>query len=702
MFRLLLASGVALSGLFPAVACAQDAVEEDSVATMATVTVTARQREESLKDVPIAVTALSGDDLKDQQVMQVKDIAAYSPGLNINSDSAGRAFVSMRGIGTTLIDSVQPGVGIFIDGIYQPNTSYLNSPLVDVERVEVLRGPQGTLFGNNTLGGAINVISKQPSDEFEGQIRGAYAGPDNFQSASARVSGPIIKDVLQFRLGGAYHSQDNFQENSLIGGLRNPLEQKSISGGLRFVPTNWATLNLNANFDEVFGGSVPYAWVTSPTDYTLDAPTNLASYVTIEYTGVNLKGEFDVDAINTEITTILAYNKSDADQPFGDGDFGPIDFLRGAINRQLETETAEIRFDTQWSDSVSTLIGIFSSQANSEYVGANTIVPLGLTVPSVGGAENKTQSIFGTLFWQLDPTLDLAIGLRYDHQELDATSAATADVYEADEVQPRVTLTKKWSPEIMTYASVARGFRGGGQNDPGSPNLIYEGDSVWTYELGTKLLLLDNKLSLDSAIFYNDYRDFIGPNALAPSTTGVGFVAVNLNAGDVESYGFEAEAIYQLTDSWNVRGNIALLHARVTDSSQFFDVTGYNYPGDRILFVPDWTFNVGTSYRWDVGPSDDIVFDANLQGKGERTGGSLDEASIPEMPAYYIMNASVAWQHDNVEIALFATNLFDEKYQESHLDASLLTRAGLPPGLDNNLGIQGQRQRIGIRASLDF
>lgn len=153
MFKQILASGVALTGLMQITAVAQEAASEDAVATMQTVTVTARQREESLKDVPISVTALSGDQLKDQQVVQVKDIAAYTPGLNINSDSAGRALVSMRGIGTTLIDTVQPGVGIFIDGIYQPNTTYLNTPLVDVERVEVLRGPQGTLFGNNTLGG---------------------------------------------------------------------------------------------------------------------------------------------------------------------------------------------------------------------------------------------------------------------------------------------------------------------------------------------------------------------------------------------------------------------------------------------------------------------------------------------------------------------------------------------------------------------
>ena len=119
--------------------------------------------------MPIAVSAFSGDQLREAKILAVKDVAALAPGLNINSDSVGRAFVSIRGVGTTLIDSVQPGVGIFFDGIYQPNTSYLNSPVVDVERIEVLRGPQGTLFGNNTLGGAINVITRKPSDEFRGR-----------------------------------------------------------------------------------------------------------------------------------------------------------------------------------------------------------------------------------------------------------------------------------------------------------------------------------------------------------------------------------------------------------------------------------------------------------------------------------------------------------------------------------------------------
>lgn len=702
MFKHILASGAALSALVQLTAVAQEAGSEDAVATMQTVTVTARQREESLKDVPISVTALSGEQLKDQQVVQVKDIAAYTPGLNINSDSAGRALVSMRGIGTTLIDTVQPGVGIFIDGIYQPNTTYLNTPLVDVERVEVLRGPQGTLFGNNTLGGAINVISKQPTNEFEGRIDGSYAGPDDFQSVSGRVSGPIIEDVLQFRLGGAYQSQNGFQKNSLIGGYRNPLEQKSVTGGLRFLPAPWAAFTLNANHDKVSGGNTPYAWVSGTNDFTLDAPTNLPSYVDIEYTGVSLKSDFDADNIGTKITLITAYNSAESNTPPNDGDYGPVDFLRSQGTRDIKTYTGELRFDTQWTDNISTLIGVFANSSKTDATSLTTIVPLGVSAPAAVSTETQSQAVFGTLFWQINPTLDLAVGLRYDQQELDVSTAITAETYKAQEVQPRVTLSKRWSEAMMTYGSVARGFRGGGQNGPGAPNLIYKGDSVWTYELGTKLFAFGNKLSLDAAVFYNDYKDFIGPNALAPSTSGVGFVAINLNAGKVKTYGFEAEALYRITDNWNVRGNLTLLNARVTDSTQFEDTTGFPYPGDRILLVPDWNFNIGTNYTWDIGVSDALVFDAAVIGKGNRTGATFDATDVAVMPEYYLVNTSLTWKHDNIAIALFATNLLNEKYQEVFIDSSVLSRAGFPPGLASDVAIQGSRQRIGIRASLEF
>jgi iron complex outermembrane recepter protein len=194
----LLASAALGLATIPSVALAQDATAVEDAGDEEIV-VTARKREERLQDVPISVTAVSGDALENQQINSVREVAAIAPGLNITTDSVGRAFMSIRGVGTTLIDTVQPGVGIFVDGIYQPNSSYLNNPVFDVARVEILRGPQGTLFGNNTLGGAISVVTRQPTDEFEGRLSAVYADPDNYQTYSGSISGPLIEGAMAFR-----------------------------------------------------------------------------------------------------------------------------------------------------------------------------------------------------------------------------------------------------------------------------------------------------------------------------------------------------------------------------------------------------------------------------------------------------------------------------------------------------------------------
>jgi iron complex outermembrane receptor protein len=182
--RQLLALTPALVAIMPAAAWAQSAPSEgpegsDEAIDAGAIVVTARKREESLADVPVAATAISGDTLAARGINSVREAASLAPGLSINSDGAGRAFIAIRGVGVTLVSTVQPGVGLFIDGIYQPNTSYLNNPLLDVSRIEVLRGPQGTLYGKNTLGGAINVITREPTNSFSGRASASYAGPDD-------------------------------------------------------------------------------------------------------------------------------------------------------------------------------------------------------------------------------------------------------------------------------------------------------------------------------------------------------------------------------------------------------------------------------------------------------------------------------------------------------------------------------------------
>tara|TARA_R110002110_G_scaffold415785_2_gene655801 strand:- start:6738 stop:8858 length:2121 start_codon:yes stop_codon:yes gene_type:complete len=692
---------LAAIGLTPN-ASAQDAGPSNpAFGALEEVVVTARRREESLRDIPMAVTALNANQLNALQIYSVKDVAAYSPGLNINSDSVGRAFVSIRGVGTTLIDTVQPGVGIFIDGIYQPNTSYLNSPLLDVERVEVLRGPQGTLFGNNTLGGAINVITQQPDNEFRGRVNAVYAGPDDFQSASVSVSGALVPDRLQVRAGAAWHSHDGFMPNELAGGEGNPLEQQSANTTVILRPLEGAKFTLNARYDEVEGGSTPYRWVAGPTDYQYSSLSNVNSIATFKYKSVDLTGEFDLAALDTTVTATGAFYRRDQDG-VADGDFGPVDFVRRAGESQLDTTTGEVRFDTQFSDQLSTLFGVFVNESETDATLLTTVVPLGITVPSASSVESDSLGIFANVFYRYSDALEFAFGLRYDKQELEGSAATTADRYTAEEWQPRISVTRFWTEEVMTYASIARGFRAGGQNGPGAPNLVYEGDSVWTYEVGSKTQLLDGRLNMNLAAFYNDYEDFIGQNALAPNQdVPESFVTIDLNTGDVESYGAELEIDYSPAERWLFDASLTLLHARVTDDSRFRETTGFGLPTDKILFTPDWNFHIAGNYILPLG-SDSLTFNLGLTGKGEREGSSLSETFSPTLEEYYLVDGFVSYRRGNLEVALFGKNLLNEEYFESYIDQSVLQRAGLPAPLISSLGIPGAERRVGVRVSLEF
>lgn len=672
------------------------------------IVVTARKREERLQDVPVSVTAISGQQLEEKQINQAKDIAAITPSLNITSDSVSRSFIDIRGVGTTLIDTVQPGVGIFIDGVYEPNTSYLNSPLVDVARIEVLRGPQGTLFGQNTLGGAINIITKQPTDEFTAKVTGSYADGDRYKNGSVSMSGPIVDGVLRMRIGAAYQDQDGFLYNTLSGGDANPLNQKTVNGTLVFEPADGMKFSLNGYFNRVFGGNVPYAVVDGPTDYNRHVTNNQNPLTTIFYRGGNLKSEFDVEPLSTGITLVTAYDTMSR-SGYGDGDFGPDDLFRTLSNTStFHTWTGELRLDTHYSDALSSLFGVFADRNinKGDAVAAVTLVP-GVPVPVTAHARVGTDvyAVYGTLFWNVTDTIEATAGLRYDHQKVVATGDIAGTI-SASEFEPRVTLAKKWRDDVMTYASISRGFRGGGANQPGAPNPTYRGDSVWTYEVGAKLSIFEQRLTLETAIFYNDYRHYIGQNGLKPAPNGVGAIAVNLNTGTVHSPGIEGQLNAVLTPHWTANIGGSYLHARVVDGSDYEETIGEPIATDHILFLSDWSGHAGTAYSFDLF-GNRLIADTGVTYKGKRTGSTTDPDSIPWLRGYALVNASLTWRTPHYEIALYGSNLTDEKYFQTYVDKSLVEDALSPltilfPRTDNNLAIVGDGRRVGMRVGLYF
>ncbi|MGL3820136.1 TonB-dependent receptor [Sphingopyxis sp. R3-92] len=689
---------------------AAPAVAQDSAATPAAaeaeddgvIVVTARKRDETLADVPIAVTAIDGDTLTARGLNSVREAAVLSPGLNINSDGTGRAFVSIRGVGVTLVQSVQPGVGLFIDGIYQPNTAYLNNPLVDVERIEVLRGPQGTLYGKNTMGGAINVITRQPGNDFEVRANASYAGPDNSWMVSGSVSGPIVTDKVALRVAAAHRQQDGFLRNSVIGGDANPFNTDTINATLRVTPSDDFTLTVKGYYDWVDGVNTPYSRVTGPKDYSRDVQFNTLNAVSYKYRGINVRAEGDLGG-GSKLSVIGAYDMRNGFTPDGEGDFGPANIVRTVARDSLRTMTLESRLDSEWSDQFSTLFGVFYSNEMVQAQARDTISLGAINIVRTTSAKNvaDTYAAFGTVFWKPNLDWEIALGARYDHEDRVANGSVSGAIVptariKSSEWQPKLSVTRKWTPDLMTYVSVARGYRGGGFNAPTAPTRTYRGDSAWTYEAGAKYA--SPGLNLSASVFYSDYKDYIGLNSIAPAAGG-GLVTVDLNTGDVESYGVELEAMVRPVRNWTLRGGLTWMHARITDGSAYFDTTKRQLSSDRLTFQPDWTASFATDYRIETGGDTDLTLSAGLVGKGSRLAATLNETTPTILDSYWLTNASIAYRTGPIEVALFASNIFNTEYFESYIEKTTLQLANLPA---SDLGITGDRRRYGVRASLKF
>lgn len=682
---------------------------EQSAEAIEQVIVTARKRDESLLDVPISISAVTEDMMTRNSLRSVADIAPTVPGLNVNSDSVGRAFVSIRGIGTALQAGVQPGVGIFQDGIYVPATSYVNNPTLDVQRIEVLRGPQGTLYGKNTLGGAINIITRPPSDTFEGKVFASYSEGNETQEYGARLSGPL-GDSVRAKLAVASRDSDGFFTNKLIGGAIDASDSDQANLTVVWDVNQDVKLTVNGYYLDFTGGTTNYNHVNGPTDYRDNMRMNVNGETAFTYKGGNVKLELPLAGLNTRFTAIGAYDSRDQSS-VTDGDFLSLDVVRSNGRGKDETYTAELRFDTEFSDTFSTLVGLYASREKSTAISSQLLVPASRLTTTTADRSGETYSIFGTALWRFAPDWELSMGLRVDEESRDQdsflVSSATPGVVlidpsrsiDSSEVEPRVSLTRFFGAGRMVYASVAKGYRGGGFNAASVPSQFstYGGDTVWTYELGSKISSGSGRWVLSSALYYNDYRDFIGQNALVAGPGG-GLVSFDLNLGDVTSYGLETELVANLTDIWTVRGSVTLMHARITDQRGWIAATGNELATERLLFQPDWNVSLGSDVTVPVG-SGSVAWNVSLLAKGSRPGSSFDPVTPSIMEKYTVVNTSLGYRNKGFSASLFANNLFNEKYFESFIDGSLLQALGL---LNQDLGILGAPRNVGVRLQYEF
>jgi iron complex outermembrane recepter protein len=673
------------------------------------VTVTARKREETLVEVPVAVSTVSAEVMERSGLESVADAAPFTPGLNINSDSAGRAFISIRGIGTALQAGVQPGVGIFQDGIYVRETSYVNNPLLDIERIEVLRGPQGTLYGKNTLGGAINIITRPPGNQFEGRVAAGYGDDDNSFTLGARISGPL-GERLRGKLAISTRDSDGFFRNDLTGERADATSSEQAALSLGWDVSDAVYLTTNAYYLDFEGPGTYYSHVDGPTDYRTNIRLNVNGRQAFVYEGANIKAEFPLAALNTEVTAILAWDERRLESS-GDGDFLALDIVRARGEGETSTVTNEWRFDTTFSDRFRTLIGVFASRDSEDVTGVQRLVPAGFAATSYARREGDTRAVFGTGIWRLADSWEASLGIRLDREKRWQETASEVSLspgvvtsnprrtISSSELQPRLSLTRFFDSGWMTYGSVAKGYRGGGFNAPSVPAQFstYGGDTVWTYELGAKFASTDGRWQWANALYYNDYRDFIGQNALIRGPGG-GLVSIDLNLGNVTSWGIESEVSARVTDRWTVNASVTGMRARITDQSGWIAVTGAPLATDRLLFQPDWNLTIGSDVMFPTAAGTFNWF-LGMTAKGSRPGSSFDPVTPSILEGYSVWNTSLTYRRGPLTTGLYFNNLFNEKYFESYIDGSLLAALGL---LDQNLGILGNPRNAGVRLQYTF
>ncbi len=618
---LLATTGSALSTAGPA--AAQQADSATSEIYLEEVTVTARKMEESLSDAPLSVVAVSGDEIQAASIIDIEDLALLAPGLTFNesANSRGRG-PRIRGVGTNLFgDGIEASVATYVDGVILGRQAMGINDLIDIERVEVLRGPQGTLFGKNASVGVVNIITKAPRlDAFEFDGSASY-GRQSEDSANelligASAAGPLVADKLGFRLTGYNNDRDGFLTNVNTGNEFNDKREYGGRGKLLWVPDNNISFLLAADYsrrdqDCCITTALRYGETRSNepaftpvepgpgnTDVFIDRENEF--FQDQEQWGVS--GEINWDFERFTVTSITAFREWTVDDnnefennPPGFGN----DVLRNDAEVDHDQFSQEIRIAWSSGDRLQYVAGLFYFD---QTVDAETSLLLNLASgpPVPGGndvarsVDTRSAAVFGQLDYSLTDDLVLLLGGRYTDEELDydfdrvvadggffgfvpptAFSGSTAD----DAFSGLIGL-QYFVDDNMFYATWSRGYKGQGVNvnnfvsqfeiDNGLE--IVDAEVPTNYEVGARTKWLDGRLFLDATLFYTEFEDY-QLSVFDPDTNSSGL----RNAAELETFGLEASFRARASEYLTLSGAVTWMDASYSDFPN-----GPCYPGQGV------------------------------------------------------------------------------------------------------------------------
>jgi iron complex outermembrane receptor protein len=653
------------------------------------VVVTAQKREEEVQQVPISISTLSAKEVQAYRIQNLKDITAIVPNLYSAGPGDNRNVTGIRGIATTSYD---PAVVTYIDGVNQFSLDTYIPQLFDVERIEVLRGPQGTLYGRNALGGVINVITKQPTNEtsgFAGLEFGNYGG----QRYSLGLRTPLIKDKLFLGVAGTYSGFDGFYTNVFNNTKFD--KQHFFLGNyyLKFLASQKLTFTLNVkNYENRNNG--PFQLAASPAD-ALSMPFKVDQNATTKMIdnifNASLSANYTGNSFN--FTSVSSYQENNRyyTSPI-DGDFSPLDAVSlinnyGGDWNKVKVGTQEFRFSSPAS-SQSPLKWTAGLYGFYRYSPTKTGTHFGADAAAVGSPISDFTSIntniernygaaaFGQVVYTIDPKWDVTAGLRYDiehkkeevkgefqpdGQSAIVTRPDTSSTANFNAFTPKVTVAYHLTDNDNLFASYSRGFRAGGisqlGSDPSQPPLYaYKPEYSDNYEIGSKNTFLDKKLRVNISAFYTLVNNAQVPTLVLPDA-----ITVTKNAGKLNSKGIEAELAATLLKGFDIDYNFGYTHARYTDLNIANNGQVLNLKGNHQVYTPDVTSMLALQYAYELNGTPNVQLIA--RGEWRYLGNEyFDLANQIEQKAYSLFNARIGVSTKRFDVFLWGSNLADKHY----------------------------------------
>lgn len=606
---------------------------------LAPIKVTANKIEQAQEEVPASLTVITGEDLRKGGIDDLEQLARTTPGFTFQPfGQSGTNLPVVRGLssGATAFSS---SMLMLVDGVPTLMGQGFDHNLLGVERIEILRGPQSTLYGRNAEAGVLSIHTRQPGDTPYARIE-AGTGSRDLRTLSADASTALVPGTLYASVSGQWREQDGFIDNAYRGGQADDRERQSARMVLRWMPSLATDVNLRYSRQDYRDGGSQWGAAAS-TRREVSSGTPSWNHSSGRSLSLDVLHEFDS---GLKLRSITARNDF-YDRLQQDTDFLPADQLHLSRDYHFNTLSQEFRLEGQWRDN-QWLLGAYADRDDHDLPYQQKL-PLRLTQidSQLGG---NTTALFGQWLMPLADRWTLTLGARAEQDKVHIDPAVGSRQSASwQRFTPKAALQYEWQPDAYVYASYAEGFRAGGFNAFSSAANYpgYDPEKVKTYELGAKGWLADKRLRYSAALYWMDVRDMQVQQIIQP---GVVYIT---NAATARSTGLELEAEYLVADDWRVVSSVGLNRTRFEQFSE-----GSNdYKGNRNPYAPDLTGHVSLRYDAPAG--------WYAQGGVSAVGKTyLDAANQYSRGGYGLIDLNAGYDFSHYGISAYVKNAADKRY----------------------------------------